>query len=93
MVDKRDSKSVLRVAAEQVAKAFEGVAYFPSYEIITGNFNRGQYYGPDLRDVTEAGVVTLTGTTDDNDKRTRIGEIARNTPGVKRVVNNITVGE
>jgi hypothetical protein len=51
------SKSVLRVAAEQVATAFAGVAYFPSYEIITGNFNRGQYYGPDCRDVTEAGVA------------------------------------
>jgi osmotically-inducible protein OsmY len=42
-------------------------------------------------DVTEGGTVTLSGTVNDNDKVTRIGEIARNTPGVRRVVNNITV--
>ena len=39
------------------------------------------------------GTVTLSGKVDDNDKRTRIGEIASNTPGVTSVVNNITVGE
>ena len=44
-------------------------------------------------EVTENGTVTLGGTVDDNDKRTRIGEIARDTPGVSRVVNNITVKE
>ena len=43
--------------------------------------------------VAENGTVTLGGKVDDNDKRTRIGEIATNTPGVTRVVNNITVGE
>lgn len=50
------SKSVLRVAAEQVAAATPGVAYFPSYEIITSPFSRGAYFAPDLRSVTEAGV-------------------------------------
>lgn len=50
------SKSVLRVAAEQVAASHEGVAYFPSYEIITSPFSRGAYFAPDLRSVTEAGV-------------------------------------
>ena len=44
-------------------------------------------------EVGENGGVTLGGTVDDNDKRTRIGEIATNTPGVTRVVNNITVKE
>jgi len=44
-------------------------------------------------EVTENGTVTLGGKVDDNDKKTRIGEIATNTPGVTRVVNNITVGE
>ena len=34
----------------------DDVTYFPSYEVITGNFNRGQYYHTDLREVTEAGV-------------------------------------
>ncbi|HET9765424.1 MAG TPA: BON domain-containing protein [Thermoanaerobaculia bacterium] len=44
-------------------------------------------------EVAENGTVTLGNKVDDNDKRTRIAEIARNTPGVTRVVNNITVGE
>lgn len=50
------SKSVLRVVAETVSRSVEGVYYFPSYEIITGNYNRGRYFGPDLRAVTEEGV-------------------------------------
>jgi hypothetical protein len=50
------SKSVLRVAADMLSRSCEGVCYFPSFEIITGNYNRGRYFGPDLRSVTEAGV-------------------------------------
>lgn len=50
------SKSVLRVAAEQVCGAASDVAYFPSYEIITGNHARGAYFGDDLRSVTDEGV-------------------------------------
>lgn len=50
------SKSVLRVAAEEIDAKYDYVAYFPSYEIITGAFNRGAYYGGDLRAVTEDGV-------------------------------------
>ena len=50
------SKSVLRVAAEQLSRRFEHVQYFPSYEIITGAYNRGRYYADDLRSVTEEGV-------------------------------------
>ncbi len=50
------SKSVLRVAAQEIADSHADVAYFPSYEIITGAFNRGAYFGPDLREVEEAGV-------------------------------------
>ncbi|MFN5820083.1 MAG: GSCFA domain-containing protein [Novosphingobium sp.] len=50
------SKSVLRVAAETIAMKFEHIAYFPSYEIITGSFNRGSYFADDLRNVLEAGV-------------------------------------
>jgi PAS domain-containing protein len=50
------SKSVLRVAAEEFCRARPHAAYFPSYEIITGNHARGAYFGPDLRGVTEAGV-------------------------------------
>lgn len=51
------SKSVLRVAAEVLTKKFADVHYFPSFEIITGNFNRGRYYADDLRSVTEEGVL------------------------------------
>ena len=50
------SKSVLRVAAEEISAADPGISYFPSYEIITGHFNRGAYFAQDLRSVTEAGV-------------------------------------
>jgi hypothetical protein len=50
------SKSVLRVAAETMRMSFPNVHYFPSYEIITGSFNRGSYYASDLRDVLERGV-------------------------------------
>jgi hypothetical protein len=50
------SKSALRVAAEGVVRAFSNAEYFPSYEIVTGAFNRGAYYENDLRDVTRFGV-------------------------------------
>jgi hypothetical protein len=50
------SKSVLRVASENIQRARENVTYFPSYEIITGNFSRGTYFADDLRSITEAGV-------------------------------------
>lgn len=50
------SKSVLRVAAEMVSQSCSNVYYFPSFEIITGNYNRGRYFGPDLRSVTTEGV-------------------------------------
>lgn len=50
------SKSALRVAAEETAAAFDNVWYFPSYEIITGSYNRGAYFESDLRSVTPEGV-------------------------------------
>lgn len=50
------SKSVLRVAAQELVGRHADVAYFPSYEVITGNFNRGAYYQDDLREVREEGV-------------------------------------
>ncbi|GJD51608.1 hypothetical protein OPKNFCMD_4363 [Methylobacterium crusticola] len=52
------SKAVLRVAAETLARRHpEEVAYFPSYEIISGIHNRGSYILDDLRSVSEAGVA------------------------------------
>ena len=50
------SKSVLRVAAQMLCEAHDFVHYFPSYEVITGAYNRGSYYADDLRNVTEEGV-------------------------------------
>lgn len=50
------SKSVLRVAAEEVSEDNQGVAYFPSYEIITGHHAGNSYFTEDLRSVREEGV-------------------------------------
>jgi hypothetical protein len=50
------SKSALRVAANEVCAARANCAYFPSYEIITGNHTRGLYFDSDLRTVTSSGV-------------------------------------
>lgn len=55
------SKSVLRVAAEEISRNNKNVEYFPSYEIITGGFARGVYFADDLRSVTEAGVSHVMG--------------------------------
>jgi hypothetical protein len=51
------SKAVLRVAAERLSRQWSGVAYFPSYEIITGAHAGHRYLADDLRSVTEAGVA------------------------------------
>lgn len=50
------SKSVLRVAAGDVANRWHDVAYFPSYEVITGPHAQGAYYAEDLREVRDEGV-------------------------------------
>lgn len=55
------SKAALRVAAEQLAQQFDWVEYFPSYEIITGSYNRGAYFAEDLREVLPTGVEHVMG--------------------------------
>jgi hypothetical protein len=50
------SKSVLRVAADAAYRRFDWVDYFPSYEIITGNYARSFYFEDDLRGVRDTGV-------------------------------------
>jgi hypothetical protein len=55
------SKSILRAVAGELSKAFDFVSYFPSYEIITGNFNKGAYYESDLRSVKPEGVAHVMG--------------------------------
>lgn len=52
------SKSVLRVAAEMLARQLPGVMYFPSYEIIMSRaYDAGTYFGPDRREVLGPGVA------------------------------------
>jgi len=51
------SKAVLRVVADEMWRRYDHVDYFPSYEIITGAYNRGSYYADDLREVREEGVA------------------------------------
>lgn len=50
------SKSVLRVAAEEMVSANENVHYFPAYEIITGPQAPYNFYEDDRRNVSVAGV-------------------------------------
>lgn len=56
------SKSVLRVAADQICNDHKNVAYFPSYEIITSPASRGDYYAENLRDIKEQGVEHVMAT-------------------------------
>lgn len=48
------SKSVLRVACDLICKQRKDVAYFPSFEIVTGP--HAHYFAADLRSVTDRGV-------------------------------------
>ncbi|MCY0992213.1 GSCFA domain-containing protein [Nannocystis sp. ILAH1] len=50
------SKSILRAAVDEICRAHDDIAYFPSFEIITGPQSRGRFHGPDLREVTPEGV-------------------------------------
>lgn len=50
------SKSALRAAAEEICKQNKNCEYFPSYEIITGNYTKGEYFESDLRSVKPEGV-------------------------------------
>lgn len=56
LVSTTHSKSVLRTACAELEADSDDVAYFPSYEIITGSFSRGAYFAPDMREVTQTGV-------------------------------------
>lgn len=54
----------------------------------------GQYPGETFSigvDVTEDGVVTLSGTVEDDMRRQKIGEIARDVADVRRVINDLRV--
>jgi len=51
------SKSVLRVAAQEVVETLDDVFYFPSYELVTGPQAGGRWFAPNLREVTSEGVA------------------------------------
>lgn len=51
------SKSVLRVAAETLAREADNVSYFPAYEIITSPLNGNTYLADDMRQVNASGVA------------------------------------
>jgi hypothetical protein len=51
------SKSVLRVAAEDMVTKFENVHYFASYELITATCNTEAFFADDRRTITPAGVA------------------------------------
>lgn len=50
------SKSVLRVAAGEIAESMDRVSYFPAYEIITGPQAPFDFMEPDRRNVSQAGI-------------------------------------
>jgi GSCFA family len=53
----RSPPNPLRVACEKIVKSCKNVAYFPSYEIVTGGFGKTSYFAEDCRSVTEEGVA------------------------------------
>ncbi len=53
------SKSVLRAVAGQLADEYDDIDYFPSFEIITNQAARGQFYEDNLRSVTADGVKAV----------------------------------
>jgi hypothetical protein len=59
LVSTAASKAVLRAVADQACRDDPRIAYFPSYEIVTGPQARGRYFGEDLREVTADGVAAV----------------------------------
>lgn len=50
------SKSVLRVAVEEVRAKYANVEYFPSYELINGPHTSSDYFAGDCRSIRDEGV-------------------------------------
>jgi hypothetical protein len=51
------SKAILRAVCSELVSTDDRVFYFPSFEIISGHYNRGAYYGDNLRTVTGEGIA------------------------------------
>lgn len=56
------SKSVLRAVAGEFASNHENIDYFPSYEIITNQAAKGEFYESNLRSVRSDGVEVVMNT-------------------------------
>ena len=56
LVSTTSSKSILRAAAAEICQCNAVCEYFPSYEIITGNYTKGAYFENDLRSIKQEGV-------------------------------------
>lgn len=50
------SKSILRVAAQEISNNFKNVTYFPAYEIITGPQAPNDFFEKDKRNVSKLGI-------------------------------------
>jgi hypothetical protein len=59
LVSTAASKAILRAVADQACRDEPRIAYFPSYEIVTGPQARGRYLADDLREVTTEGVAAV----------------------------------
>ncbi|MBR0680008.1 GSCFA domain-containing protein [Roseomonas eburnea] len=53
------SKAILRAVVEELCRRDPAIAYFPSFEIITGPQARGRFFADDLREVTPEGVAQV----------------------------------
>ncbi len=56
LVATMESKSILRAVAASAERRYNGISYFPSYEIIAAPPFRGTFFEPNLRSVNQAGV-------------------------------------
>jgi hypothetical protein len=50
------SKAVLRAVAGQLCQDYPDIDYFPSYELIATHWSKGQFFEPNLRNVSPEGV-------------------------------------
>ncbi|CAH0239264.1 GSCFA domain-containing protein [Roseomonas sp. CECT 9278] len=59
LVSTTASKAILRAVADQACRDDPGIAYFPSYEVITGPQAGGRFFAENRRDVTAEGVAAV----------------------------------
>ncbi len=59
LVSNSASKSILRVAADEVSAARENIAYFPSYDVVNFGPNAAKFYAESMRQLTPIGVSAV----------------------------------